>query len=98
MRMQITAFCAALMLAACDPGLMAGADPEPLPLHDGYRHAADPCRIVGENDYTNQFLDHTLALVGCPEDYDGIDEFIAETGAFQVDQAQGYILFSVPLE
>lgn len=48
-----------------------------------------------ENEFTNQFLDDSADLVGCPADYEGIGVFQTETGAVQVGQAQGYVLFSV---
>lgn len=67
-----------------------------LPLLGGYRNVADQCRRVGENADTNQYLDHTTDLVGCPLDYEGLGLFVFETGALQVGTSQGYALFSVP--
>ncbi len=68
-----------------------------LPLLDGYRDPADQCVRVGENDFTNQFLDHTADLVGCPIGYEGTGVFITETNAVQVAVVDGYELYSVPL-
>lgn len=82
-----------LVLIACEPIAIA----EPLPLMSGYRDTADQCVRVGENDFTNQFLDDSADLVGCPESYEGIGVFVTETAAVQVAVAQGYVLYSVPL-
>jgi len=70
---------------------------EPLPLLAGYRDPADQCVRVGENAYTNQFLDHTADLVGCPVGYEGTGVFVTETGGVLVGETQGYKLYSVSL-
>lgn len=85
---------ACALAAGCDH--LAMEPEEPLLLFGGFRHPADQCRIVGETDFTNQFLDHTSTLVGCPEDYEGTGVFITETGATRVAETQGYELFTVP--
>ncbi|WP_425091242.1 hypothetical protein [Tropicimonas sp. S265A] len=98
---------ALLALAACDPmtdptpgGLELPPETvttDPLPFFgDGYRAPGDQCRRIGENDYTNQFLDHTADFVGCPEDMENLGVFVTETGAVAVARTQGYVLFSVP--
>ncbi len=69
---------------------------ERLPLMGGYRDMGDQCVRVGENALTNQYMDDSADLVGCPEDYEGLGVFRTETGAVQVGAAQGYLLFSVP--
>lgn len=69
---------------------------EGLPLGAGFRDPADRCRIVGETEFTNQFLDDSSTLVGCPEDYEGSGVFVTETGAIRVAESQGYILYTVP--
>ena len=85
---------ACALLAGC---AHLGMEEEPgLPLGAGFRDPADQCRIVGENEFTNQFLDHTATLVGCPADYEGIGVFVTETGAIRVAESQGYILYTVP--
>ncbi|SMX35210.1 hypothetical protein [Actibacterium lipolyticum] len=66
-----------------------------LPLVRGYRDPADQCMLVGEDDYTNQYLGDASDLVGCPVGYEGTGVFITETGAAQVDTYQGYDLFVV---
>ncbi len=82
-----------LGVAACTPPPPAETD---LPFVRGYRAPADQCQLVGENDYTNQFLGDASDLVACPADYEGLGVFVAETGAQQVDSYQGYTLFIVP--
>ncbi len=86
---------AAMTLAAC-------AQPEPvsgttLPFFgDGYRIKGDACRRVGEDDFTNQFLDDAADLVGCPEDAENLGVFVTDTGAIEVARKDGFILYSVP--
>ena len=67
----------------------------PLPLMSGYRTTADWCVRLGENAVTNPYLDDSSDLVGCPIGYDDTGNFIAQTGAVLVGQAQGYALYSV---
>jgi len=84
-----------LGLAACEP-VPKKTTVERLPLMGGYRQMGDQCVRVGENNMTNQYMDDSADLVGCPADYEGLGVFQTETGAVQVGAAQGYILFSVP--
>ena len=92
-----------IMLTATTLALSACASPEPisgtdLPFFgDGYRAKGDQCRRIGENDFTNQFLDDAADLVGCPEDMENLGVFVIDTGAVEVGRKDGYILFSVPL-
>ena len=83
------------ILSACETA-PAPAPQEALPLMSGYRDAADQCVRVGENAYTNQFMDDSADLVGCPVDYEGTGVFVTETGAVKVGEAGGYELYSVP--
>lgn len=64
---------------------------------DGYRIKGDACRRVGENDFTNQFLDDAADLVGCPADAENLGVFVLDTGAVEVARVDGYVLYSVPL-
>ena len=86
---------AALALTACAP---TPTPPETtLPFFgNGYRADGDPCRRIGEDDFTNQFLDHTADLVGCPRDTENLGVFITETGAVEVARKDGYVLYSIP--
>lgn len=87
---------ATLALTACAP------TPPPPPettlpfFGNGYRAEGDPCRNIGEDDFTNQFLDHTADLVGCPEGAENLGVFITETDAVEVARKDGFILYSVP--
>lgn len=87
----------ALFAAACTP------TPEPvtgntLPIFgDGYRFKGDICRRVGEDDFTNQFLDDAADLVACPEDAENLGVFVIDTGAVEVARRDGFILYSVPV-
>ncbi len=93
MRSVLIAVLIAAPLAACE----APMPPEdPLPLMAGYRDPADACRRVGEDTFTNQFLDDSADLVGCPEGSEAIDAFVTETAAIEVARRQGWILYSVP--
>ncbi|SHF15627.1 hypothetical protein SAMN05444273_104126 [Litoreibacter ascidiaceicola] len=89
---HITLAATALALAACSPF------PETtLPFFgDGYRAKGDLCRRIGEDDFTNQFLDDAADLVGCPADMENLGVFVTETGAKEVALIDGYRLYSVP--
>ena len=52
---------------------------------------------VGENDFTNPFLDDAADLVACPEDMENLGVFVIDTGAMEVARAQGFVLYSVPV-
>jgi hypothetical protein len=85
------------LLAACMPM------PAPEPVTDlpffgtGYRAEGDQCRRVGENDFTNQFLDDAADLVGCPADMENLGVFVTETGAILVAEVGETNLYTVPL-
>jgi len=81
------------LLISCDPVVLVD---HPLPLFAGYRDPADQCVRVGENNYTNQFLDDSAALVGCPASYEGLGVFVHESNGVLVGEALGYLLYSVP--
>lgn len=76
-----------------EPAAAAGTEwPASLrPFGDGFPNPGDPCRRIGETDATNQFLDHTAALVGChsPED-------AAKLGGNVVATIDGITLVSIP--
>jgi len=62
----------------------------------GYRSESDPCKLTGETEFTNQFLDDAADLVTCLTGYEGAAEFVKTTGARVVTQTQSYTLYSVP--
>ncbi|PTX57062.1 hypothetical protein C8N43_1727 [Litoreibacter ponti] len=66
---------------------LAAVAPEPvshttLPFFDDrYRTKGDPCRRIGEENFTGEFLYHIADLVGCPADMDILGVFVSDTGA-----------------
>lgn len=85
-----------VIAAACTPDAPAPLDPLPF-IGTGYRAEGDYCRIVGENDFTNQFLDDAADLVGCPAHAENLGVFVTETGAVLVAQYGDTNLYSVPV-
>lgn len=67
-----------------------------LPLMGGYRDQGDACRRVGEDAFTNPFLDDAADLVACPSGVADLSGLGPETGARQVAARDGWVLFSVP--
>ena len=64
---------------------------------DGYPNSGDVCRRFGESAETVEFLDHTRALVGCPEAWTGREAFAADVNAEEVLRQDGWVLYSIPL-
>lgn len=87
---------ATLLLTACRPAApgapRAGLETT-LPLMVGHRDADDICRRVGEDAYTNRFLDDTADLVACPA---GVAGPSGRDSAARVATKDGWVLFSVP--
>jgi hypothetical protein len=95
--MRLLTILPVILLAACEPR-PEPATQDPLPFFgNGYRFEGDACRRVGENAYTNQFLDDAADLVGCPEDLENLGVFVTDTGAIEVARTGGYVLYSVPV-
>lgn len=91
------AYLVPLILASCAPTLPLDEEATSLPFFGkGYRTEGDVCRRIGEDDYTNQFLDDAADLVGCPEDAENLGVFVIDTGAVEVARRDGFILYSVP--
>ena len=82
------------LLAACANTV---STPEIPFFGDGYRAEGDQCRRVGENDFTNQFLDDAADLVGCPADMENLGVFVLDTNAQLVAQVGDVNLYSVPI-
>ena len=85
-----------LLPLACAPAPEPPSPSPGLPLMGGYRTLGDICQRVGEDAFTNQFLDDSADLVACPETYAALGDFIAITGASEVGLKAGYVLLSVP--
>ncbi len=93
---RCSVFLSAMLLSACQAGTPDAVPPgleTTLPLKDGYRDAADRCRRVGEDAYTNRFLDDAADLVACPE---GVADLSGLETAARVAVKDGWVLFSVP--
>ncbi len=70
--------------------------PAALPLFGkGYPNAGDPCRRVGENSFTNRYLDDAADLVACPPGTDA-GLFAYTYNANELERVDGWILFSIP--
>jgi hypothetical protein len=90
------AILATLLLAACQPAAPGAPPPglaTTLPLMGGYRDASDGCRRVGEDAYTNRFLDDAADLVACPAGMAGPSGL---DSAAPLATKDGWALFSVP--
>lgn len=94
-----------LMLLLCGTCACSAPAPRPVAIDEpdpelyfvrGYRSVNDPCKLTGETEFTNQFLDDAADLVTCLTGYEGAAEFIESTGAVIVTQTQSYTLYSVP--
>ena len=57
----------------------------------------DICQVIGENDLTNQHLDHTELLIGCPLSESGAISDRTDAGARVVDVVGDWVLLSQPL-
>ena len=84
------------LIAGCAPMTAPSQQPELPFFGTGYRADGDPCRRVGENEFTGQFLDNSADLVGCPADMENLGVFVTETGGVLVAQVGDINLYSVP--
>lgn len=90
---RVSALC---FLAACTQA--PDFAPTSLPFFGtGYRYEGDTCRRLGEDSFTNQYLDDAADLVACIADADDPGTFQTQTGAREVARREGYILYSVPI-
>jgi hypothetical protein len=63
---------------------------------DGYRFKGDVCRRLGEDGFTQEFLDDAADLVGCPADAENLGVFVIDTNALEVARRGGYVIYTVP--
>jgi len=96
----ISLACVVLTMAACGQrpvsyDTTAESDPD-LYFVRGYRFDDDPCKLTGETEFTNQFLDDAADLVTCSTTYEGAAGFVQATGASVVTQTKNYTLYRVP--
>ncbi len=56
----------------------------------------DVCQVIGENDLTNQFLDDSATLVGCPKTETGAISDRKAEGGREVGAVGKWVLLSVP--
>jgi hypothetical protein len=96
----IVLVCIVLTMGACEPQASlpetVGKDDPDLYFVRGYRSDTDPCKLTGETEFTNQFLDDAADLVTCFTTYKGTAEFVQTTGAVVVTQTKSYTLYRVP--
>ncbi len=95
--MRIVPILGLLALVACTPAPAPITDTSLPVFATGYRFKGDICRRVGEDDFTNQFLDDSADLVACPEGAENLGVFVIDTGASEVARRDGYVLYSVPV-
>ncbi|MBT8474475.1 MAG: hypothetical protein KJO78_03290 [Alphaproteobacteria bacterium] len=61
-----------------------------------YPGPRDVCQVIGENDLTIDYLDHTELLIGCPaHEIGAIDDRVSEGGVLQT-QVGEWMLLSIP--
>jgi hypothetical protein len=66
---------------------------------NGFPHDGDPCRRLGASPATNDYLDDTMVLVGCPHGRNGPEArslMASQRGASFNAEADGFALISVP--
>lgn len=61
-----------------------------------YPTSEDVCIVVGENDLTRDYLDHTATLIGCPVHEAGAVQDRVKEGGQRVGDVSGWILISMP--
>jgi hypothetical protein len=69
-------------------------------LGNGFPHAGDACRRLGESSATANYLDHMAMLVGCPGSHDSkaVREILHHRPARVVGETDGVTLISISTE
>ncbi len=63
----------------------------------GFPNPGDPCRRLGEGSATQNFLDHTQILIGCPEGkQEAVAAILRRPGARQIQSKDAIVLISLP--
>jgi hypothetical protein len=76
-----------MSVIACSPTATPVA---PLPFFgEGYPAAGDPCRRLGENDFTRNWLDDARDLIACPEG-PAANTMAAKPGAVDLGSQDGF--------
>lgn len=63
-----------------------------------YPGANDVCQVIGENDVTVEYLDHTQLLIGCPSNEQGAISDRQAEGAQILETVGAWTLLTVPHE
>jgi hypothetical protein len=90
---------ALLALAACTPTETASYSPPEasgLIAVRAFPGPDDVCQVIGENALTNQYLDDSATLIGCPKAERGAIRDRQSAGAQVVGEAGEWLLLSVP--
>ncbi len=91
-----------LVLTSCFKKEAPVIDPIPAelsPIGDGFNYTGDPCRILGENEYTADYLGDSTILVGCPADAKtDIEMIMNDFNAEVVNEVMGIVFLAVPDE
>jgi hypothetical protein len=61
-----------------------------------YPDAGSVCQVLGENEITSEFLDHTALLIGCPTSEAGAIQDRINSGAEVLDQVGAWTLLHQP--
>lgn len=76
-----------LYTSPADSGLLGGRP---------YPNPKDVCRVIGENEATQNLLDDSALLIGCPKNETGAIADRLREGATVVGHAKHWTLLSVP--
>lgn len=87
---------AATVLMGCASGQYTPPEESGLIGVRPFPNAGDVCVVIGENDLTNQYLDDSATLIGCPTHEGGAIADRVAQGAIRLDTVGKWVLFSVP--
>ncbi len=90
---------AALLLSACAPQPKASfSPPEASGLEGGRHYPGDDavCQVIGENALTQEYLDDSSTLIGCPRVQPGAIADRKAEGAYVLAEVGEWVLLSLP--